>query len=223
MTLADMQTHLHAFINSSTMTVRSNRIRKPRPLKPGLVWLTRKWLGQPMQDRAPGGYNFEEDARAYVDLLKAKIKNRPEFEAYYDPGAHHAFASSRPLAGQMAYARRSATLATPSPCTERRTPTNSGDRWDWRILLGVHSPSLNPPAGPPVLYRNQTITGITPHGHPRCHRKYRKPKPDWRSADEDRNYETPSPLPGGNGNTLFATVTNLNAHLTAITVLLLFS
>ncbi|KAH9983579.1 hypothetical protein BJV77DRAFT_1072756 [Russula vinacea] len=45
-----------------------------RPLKPGLAWLTRKWLGRTIQDRGPGGHDPEEDARACVDLLKAKIK-----------------------------------------------------------------------------------------------------------------------------------------------------
>ncbi|KAH9011778.1 hypothetical protein EDB84DRAFT_1646685, partial [Lactarius hengduanensis] len=48
---------------------------RSRPPKPGLVWLTRKWPGCPMQDRGPGGYDFEEDAHACVDLLKTKIKN----------------------------------------------------------------------------------------------------------------------------------------------------
>ena len=46
-----------------------------RPLKPGLAWLTRKWLGRTILDRGPGDHNPEEDARACMDLLKAKIKN----------------------------------------------------------------------------------------------------------------------------------------------------
>src|SRR5713226_8340655 len=46
-----------------------------RPLKPGLAWLARKWLGRTIQDRGPGGHDPEEDARACVDLLRAKIKN----------------------------------------------------------------------------------------------------------------------------------------------------
>ena len=46
-----------------------------RPLKPGLAWLTHKWLGRTIQDRGPGGHDPEEDARASVNLLKAKIKN----------------------------------------------------------------------------------------------------------------------------------------------------
>jgi RNA exonuclease 1 len=46
-----------------------------RPLKPGLAWLTRKWLNRTIQDRGPGGHDPEEDARACIDLLKAKIKN----------------------------------------------------------------------------------------------------------------------------------------------------
>ena len=46
-----------------------------RPLKQGLAWLTRKWLGHTIQNRGPGGHDPEEDARACIDLLKAKIKN----------------------------------------------------------------------------------------------------------------------------------------------------
>ena len=59
-----------------------------RPLKPGLAWLTRKWLGRTIQDRGPGGHDPEEDARACVDLLKAKIKNGlgyGEFKTDYEP------------------------------------------------------------------------------------------------------------------------------------------
>ncbi|KAH8984877.1 hypothetical protein EDB86DRAFT_3084111 [Lactarius hatsudake] len=165
MTLPDMQTHLCAFINSSTMTVRSNRICNPSNFRTYLTSALRyssttRALGHPMQDRGPGGYDFEEDAHACVVLLKAKIKNRPEFEAYYDPGAHCAFASSRTTCGSN----------------------------------GVRTATGDPPGNPVSLH------------------------------DEDRNYETLSPPPpGGNGNTLFATVTNLNAHLTAITALLLFA
>jgi RNA exonuclease 1 len=33
------------------------------------------WLSRTIQDRGPGGHDPEEDARACVDLLKAKIKN----------------------------------------------------------------------------------------------------------------------------------------------------
>ena len=44
--------------------------------KPGLVCLTRKWFDRTIQDRRPGGHephDPEEDARACVELLNAKI------------------------------------------------------------------------------------------------------------------------------------------------------
>ena len=44
-----------------------------QPLKPGLVWLTRKWLCCIIQHRGASGHNPEEDARARIDLLKTKI------------------------------------------------------------------------------------------------------------------------------------------------------
>jgi len=59
-----------------------------RLLKPGLAWLTRKWLGHTIQDRGLGGHDPEEDARACIDLLKAKIKNGSgygEFRTDYEP------------------------------------------------------------------------------------------------------------------------------------------
>ena len=47
-----------------------------------------KWLGRAIQDRGPGRHDPEEDARACVDLLKAKNKNGPghgEFKTDYEP------------------------------------------------------------------------------------------------------------------------------------------
>ena len=109
-TLADVQAHLRTLITPSTILVghslesdlRALQLSHPRcidtalifhhprgrPLKPGLAWLTRKWLGRTIQDRGPGGHDPEEDARACVDLLKAKIKNGPgygEFKTDYEP------------------------------------------------------------------------------------------------------------------------------------------
>jgi DNA polymerase III epsilon subunit-like protein len=95
--LADVQTYLRTLIQPSTILLGHSlesdlhalQLAHPRcidtallfhhsrgrPLKPGLAWLTRKWLGRTIQDRGPGGHNPEEDARACIDLLKAKIKN----------------------------------------------------------------------------------------------------------------------------------------------------
>ena len=96
-TLADVQAHLRTLITPSTILLghslesdlRALQLShsqcidtalifhhpRGRPLKPGLAWLARKWLGRTIQDRGPGGHDPEEDARACVDLLKAKIKN----------------------------------------------------------------------------------------------------------------------------------------------------
>ena len=96
-TLADVQAHLQALISPSTILLghslesdlRALQLSHPqcidtavifhhprgRPLKPGLAWLARKWLGRTIQDRGAGGHDPEEDAMACVDLLRAKIKN----------------------------------------------------------------------------------------------------------------------------------------------------
>ena len=96
-TLADVQAHLRTLITPSTILLghslesdlRALQLShsrcidtalifhhpRGRPLKPGLAWLARRWLGRTIQDRGPGGHDPEEDARACVDLLKAKIKN----------------------------------------------------------------------------------------------------------------------------------------------------
>lgn len=96
-TLGDVQAYLRTIITPSTILIGHSlesdlhalQLSHPRcidtailfhhprgrPLKPGLAWLTRKWLGRTIQDRGPGGHDPEEDARACMDLLKAKIKN----------------------------------------------------------------------------------------------------------------------------------------------------
>ncbi|KAH9965648.1 hypothetical protein BJV74DRAFT_869879 [Russula compacta] len=109
-TLTDVQAHLRTLITPSTILLghslesdlRALQLAHPRcidtallfhhprgrPLKPGLAWLTRKWLGRTIQDRGPGGHDPEEDAQACVDLLKAKIINGPgygEFRTDYEP------------------------------------------------------------------------------------------------------------------------------------------
>ncbi|KAH9958157.1 hypothetical protein BC827DRAFT_1362457 [Russula dissimulans] len=108
-TLADIQAHLRTLITPSTILLghslesdlRALQLAHPwcidtailfhhprgRPLKPGLAWLTRKWLNRTIQDRGPGGHDPEEDALACVDLLRAKIKNGPgygEFRTDYE-------------------------------------------------------------------------------------------------------------------------------------------
>ncbi|KAH7925607.1 hypothetical protein BV22DRAFT_1033761 [Leucogyrophana mollusca] len=50
-----------------------------RPLKPGLAWLTKKWVNREIQTRGDGGHDPEEDARACVDLLKLKVQNGAGF------------------------------------------------------------------------------------------------------------------------------------------------
>jgi DNA polymerase III epsilon subunit-like protein len=102
-TLADVQAHLRTLITPSTILLghslesdlRALQLSHPRcidtalifhhprgrPLKPGLAWLTRKWLGRTIQDRGPGGHDHEEDARACVDLLKARVRDLIENRA----------------------------------------------------------------------------------------------------------------------------------------------
>ncbi|KAI0270407.1 ribonuclease H-like protein [Gloeopeniophorella convolvens] len=109
-TLADVQARLQQLLTSHTILLghslesdlRALRLSHPRaidtallyhhprgrPLKPGLAWLTRKWLGRTIQARGPGGHDPEEDARACADLLRAKIKHGPgygEFKTDYEP------------------------------------------------------------------------------------------------------------------------------------------
>ncbi|PVF98588.1 hypothetical protein CPB86DRAFT_774753 [Serendipita vermifera] len=50
-----------------------------RPLKPGLKWLMKKWVGKDIQNRGEGGHDPEEDARACIDLMKLKVQNGPGF------------------------------------------------------------------------------------------------------------------------------------------------
>jgi len=118
-TLGDVQTYLGTIIAPSTILLGHSlesdlyalQLSHPRcidtailfhhprgrPLKPGLAWLTRKWLGRTIQDRGPGGHDPEEDARACMDLLKAKIKNgaspplpaKPKSRALADNFASH--------------------------------------------------------------------------------------------------------------------------------------
>lgn len=50
-----------------------------KPMKPGLAWLARKWLGREIQNRGAGGHDPEEDARACLDLLRKKVQNGQSF------------------------------------------------------------------------------------------------------------------------------------------------
>ncbi|KAH9177990.1 hypothetical protein EDB89DRAFT_1932161 [Lactarius sanguifluus] len=156
-------------------------------------------------------YNFSK--------LRLKI-----FEADYDPGA---FASctrgSNGVRTAIANPANPVALHSTSATPPATTVACANDAEVVDELLGTldsHEFVFGRPMRLADTLRWITLQGR--HGQPRCHRKCRQPKPDWRSADEDRKHETPPP-PGGNGNTLFATVTNLNAHLTAITALPLFS
>ncbi|ODO08344.1 hypothetical protein L198_00069 [Cryptococcus wingfieldii CBS 7118] len=49
-----------------------------QPFKPGLKWLTQKWLGKDIQ-AGTEGHDSAEDARACVDLFKMKLIKGPSF------------------------------------------------------------------------------------------------------------------------------------------------
>jgi RNA exonuclease 1 len=53
-----------------------------RPLKPGLAWLTKKWLNREIQTRGDSGHDPEEDARACIDLLRSKLRYGPSYGEY---------------------------------------------------------------------------------------------------------------------------------------------
>ncbi|KAH9025150.1 ribonuclease H-like protein [Lactarius hengduanensis] len=261
-TLADVQTHLRTLINPSTILLghslesdlRALQLAHPhcidtallfhhprgRPLKPGLAWLTRKWLGRTIQDRGPGGHNPEEDARACLDLLKAKIKNVTIFPAKgLGSGSSGQIMSrfwrasrvrTRAAAGRMARARarRLSTTAIPAPGTvdrRLRPPRLSPCANDAEVLDGLVG----------ALDSHEFIFGrlmgladalgwITPKAE-----NVENRNPTGAAETKTENAETPSSsLP--DGNSVLAAVTNLNAHLTALhaalpprTALLLFS
>ncbi|RXK42114.1 hypothetical protein M231_00471 [Tremella mesenterica] len=53
------------------------------PYKPGLKWLTQKWLDREIQGGTKG-HDSVEDAKACVDLLKLKMANGPDFGSFMD-------------------------------------------------------------------------------------------------------------------------------------------
>ncbi|KAH8999593.1 hypothetical protein EDB86DRAFT_2908694 [Lactarius hatsudake] len=256
-TLADVQTHLRTLINPSTILLghslesdlRALQLAHPRcidtallfhhprgrPLKPGLAWLTRKWLGRTIQDRGPGGHNPEEDARACIDLLKAKIKNGPgfgEFRADYEPILARIARSHSRNRGSNGARTRTAIVDHGNPgawhggsATAPATTVACAN--DAEVLDGLVG----------ALDSHEFIFGrlmgladalgwITPKAENGENRN-----PTGAAETKTENAESPSSSSqDGDGNSLFAAVTDLNAHLTALhaalpprTALLLFS
>lgn len=101
--LADAQASLLKLIDGNTILLghslendlRALKLAHPRcidtsviykhprgaPYKPGLKWLSQKWLNMDIQVRQ-GGHDPEEDARACLELLKKKLKEGPEFGVF---------------------------------------------------------------------------------------------------------------------------------------------
>ena len=48
-----------------------------KPMKPGLAWLTKKWLGKTIQAGGDGGHDPREDAMACLELVKRKMVEAP--------------------------------------------------------------------------------------------------------------------------------------------------
>ncbi|KAI9432797.1 hypothetical protein H4582DRAFT_2083191 [Lactarius indigo] len=249
-TLADVQTHLRTLIDPSTILLghslesdlRALQLAHPRcvdtailfhhprgrPLKPGLAWLTRKWLGRTIQDRGPGGHNPEEDARACIDLLKAKIKNGPgfgEFRADYEPILARIARSHSRNRGSNGARTRTAIVDHGNPGawhggSATAPATTIACANDAEVLDGLVG------ALDSHEFVFGRLMGITPKAENTENRN-----PTGAAETKTDNAETPSSSPpqDGDGNSLFAAVTDLNAHLTALhaalpprTALLLF-
>ncbi|KAN0141735.1 hypothetical protein V8E53_000197 [Lactarius tabidus] len=207
-----------------------------RPLKPGLAWLTRKWLGRVIQDRGPGGHNPEEDARACMDLLKAKIKNRPgygEFRADFEPILARIARSHPRNRGSNGGRTRTAIVDHGNPGawhgTSATAPaTTVACANDAEVLDGLVG----------ALDSHEFIFGrlMGLADALGCRRRRRREdrKPTLnrrRGRTKIESSEVAPPAPDdSNGNALFTAVTNLNDHLTTLhaalpprTALLLFS
>ncbi|KAH9061888.1 hypothetical protein EDB87DRAFT_383981 [Lactarius vividus] len=254
-TLADVQTHLCTLINPSTILLghslesdlRALQLAHPRcidtalifhhprgrPLKPGLAWLTRKWLGRTIQDRGPGGHNPEEDARACIDLLKAKIKNGPgfgEFRADYEPILARIARSQSRNRGSNGAPTRTAIVDHGNPgawhgASATAPATTVACANDAEVLDGlVGALDSHEFVFGRLMGLADALGWITPKAE-----NVENRNPTGTAETTTENAETPSTA-DRNGNTLFAAVTDLNAHLTALhaalpprTALLLFS
>ncbi|KAH9055829.1 hypothetical protein EDB83DRAFT_2293073 [Lactarius deliciosus] len=254
-TLADVQTHLRTLINPSTILLghslesdlRALQLAHPhcidtallfhhprgRPLKPGLAWLTRKWLGRTIQDRGPGGHNPEEDARACIDLLKAKIKNGPgfgEFRADYEPILARIARSHSRNRGSNGARTRTAIVDHGNPgawhggsATAPATTVACAN--DAEVLDGlVGALDSHEFVFGRLMGLADALGWITPKAD-----NVETRNTTGAAETKTDNAETPS-APDFTGNSLFAAVTSLNAHLTALhaalpprTALLLFS
>ncbi|KAI9434729.1 hypothetical protein H4582DRAFT_1881782 [Lactarius indigo] len=257
-TLADVQTHLRTLIDPSTILLghslesdlRALQLAHPRcvdtailfhhprgrPLKPGLAWLTRKWLGRTIQDRGPGGHNPEEDARACIDLLKAKIKNGPgfgEFRADYEPILARIARSHSRNRGSNGARTRTAIVDHGNPGawhggSATAPATTIACANDAEVLDGlVGALDSHEFVFGRLMGLADALGWITPKAENTENRN-----PTGAAETKTENVEIPSssPPPDGSGNSLFAAVTDLNAHLTALhaalpprTALLLFS
>ncbi|KAN0141760.1 hypothetical protein V8E53_000222 [Lactarius tabidus] len=255
-TLVDVQAHLRTLITPSTIllghsfesdlnALKLSHARcidttlifhhpRGRPLKPGLACV--------IQDRGPGGHNPEEDARACMDLLKAKIKNGPgygEFRADFEPILARIARSHSRNRGSNGGRTRTAIVDHGNPgawhgASATAPATTVACANDAEVLDGLVG----------ALDSHEFIFGrlmgladalgwITPKadnvvvGEKAENQNLAGEKADTKTETS----EVPLPPPDdNNGNTLFTAVTNLKDHLTTLhaalpprTALLLFS
>ncbi|KAN0141756.1 hypothetical protein V8E53_000218 [Lactarius tabidus] len=203
-----------------------------RPLKPGLAWLTRKWLGRVIQDRGPGGHNPEEDARACMDLLKAKIKNGPgygEFRADFEPILARIARSHSRNRGSNGGRTRTAIVDHGNPgawhgASATAPATTVACANDAEVLDGLFIFGR-------LMGLADALGWITPKVDIVVAEKTENQKLTGDAAEtKTESSEVAPPAPDdSNSNALFAAVTNLNDHLTTLhaalpprTALLLF-
>ncbi|KAI9461294.1 hypothetical protein BJY52DRAFT_1222435 [Lactarius psammicola] len=157
------------------------------------------------------GHDPEEDARACIDLLKAKIKNGPGTGSY---GRIHGTSATVPAT--------TVACANDVEVLDRllgETPTSPEFVFGLLMPLADALGWITSKAGAdrlagPEYAEYQSLTGVT----------------EMTTENAETPPSPPPSPPDGNGNTLFAAVTNLNAHPTVLraalpprTVLLVFS
>ncbi|KAI9430849.1 hypothetical protein H4582DRAFT_2063381 [Lactarius indigo] len=156
-----------------------------QPLKSGLTWLVRKWIVLHYTIACPTGtIPNGMRMRGSAQSLDQEMLRTGRSRHYGWLWAH-------------AYSRPSSSTVNPAP------GTNDAEVLD-RLLeaLDAHG----------IVFEWDHAEGRC--GKYRRRRKRRGPKPDWHDEDKDRKHRGLTVIPAGaDEDDVFATVTNLNAHL----------